>query len=79
MKIRIKLYLYVLKEHFIATFAKKKKKNGEGLSKVVKWLLKCGRGRSPNIKLIPGMTTFSMKDCLASLVHRTDKCIDVGS
>ena len=31
-----------------------------------------------NPNLIPGMTTFSMKDCLASLTHRTDKCIDFG-
>ena len=46
--------------------------------KVVKWLLKCRRGAHQNPKVTLGMTTFSMKDCLASLAHRTDKCFDFG-
>ena len=31
-----------------------------------------------NPNLIPDITTFSMKDCLESLAHRTAKCIDFG-
>ena len=76
MKIRIKLDLYILKEYFIATLCGKKNV-GEGLSKSSEMVVEIGVAHQ-NPKLISGMTTFSMKDCLASLVHRTDKCIDFG-
>ena len=73
MKIRIKLDLYILKEYFIVTLWGKNV--GEGLSKRSEKVVKM---RNQNRKLIPSMTTFSMKDCLVSLAHRTDKCIDFG-
>ena len=68
MKIKTKLDLYVLKEYSIATLCEKNKNVGEGLSKVV----------NQNSKSILGVSTFSMKGCLPSLAHRTDKCIDFG-
>ena len=71
MKIRIKLDLYVLKEYFLATLCGEKNV-GEGLSKSSEG------DPHQNPKLLPGMTTFNMKDCLALLAHRTVKCIDFG-
>ena len=75
MKITIKVDLYVVKEYFIATLCGKKNV-GEGLSTSSAMVVEMRKSRSPNPKLIPGLTTFSMKDCLASLAHRTDKCIN---
>ena len=77
MKIRIKLYLYVLKEYFIATLCEEKNVV-EGLSKNSERVVKMQKDRSPKSQIIPDMSTFSMMDCLASLAHKTDKCIDFG-
>ena len=46
------------------------------LRKLSPWSQHAEGGDDPNPKLILGVTTFSMKDCLASLAHRTDKCND---
>ena len=70
MKTRIKLDLYVLKSILLQLCVKKK--DGEGLSKSSEMVIKIAH---QNPKLIPGMTTYSNKDCLASLAQRTDKCI----
>ena len=72
MKIRIKLDLHVLKEYFIATLCEKKNV-GEGLSRSSEMVVEMWKDSLTKISFIPGMTTFSMKDCLASLAHRTDK------
>ena len=77
MKIRIKLDLHVLKEYFIATSCEKNVRWGD-VSKSSEMLVKCERGRSPNSQINTCMTTFSMKDCLTLLAHRTDKCIGFG-
>ena len=50
---------------------------GEGLSKSSEMVVNMQKGVvHQNSKLIPGVTTFSMKDWLASMAHKTDKCID---
>ena len=49
MKIRIKLDLYVSKEYFIVTLCEKK--SARVYPNLVKWWLKCGRGRSPNSQI----------------------------
>ena len=74
----IKLDLYVLKEYFISTLCEKNV--GEGLTKSSEMVVKMRKGVGhQNPKSIPGMTTFSMKACLASLARSTDKCIDFSS
>ena len=57
-----------------------KKNVGEGLSKCSEIKVKMQKEVThQNRKLIPGVTTFSMTDCLASLAHKTDNCIDLDS
>ena len=75
MKIRIKVDLYVLKEYLIATLYGKNV--DEGLSKSSEMVVKMWNRSLTKIQNYV-MDTFSMKDCLTSLAHRTDKCIDFG-
>ena len=78
MKRGIKVDSYVLKEYFIATLYEKN--IGEGLSKSIEMVVKMPKVRSPKSKINTGYDHlhFSIKDCLASLAHRADKCYDFG-
>ena len=72
MKIGIKLDLYVMKEHFIATLCEKQMLV-RIYPKVVKWYLKCKRGRSPKSQIDTGCDHVQHEGLPA---HRTDKCND---
>ena len=72
MKIRIKLDLYALS---ILLQLCVKKKLGEGLSKSSEMVFKMLKGLLTKISILD-VTTFSMKNCLASLGHRMEKCIE---